>query len=118
MGRFFTKSAVVLAGSQFLGTEFGAFTTKPGHHLVVREIALVMGSESKAWSVRKVFKIAGTSYLNVLASGTASTAIGYYAALADLGQILSAGDQIQFLTTSATAAMAARVTYEDVDETP
>lgn len=120
MGQTFSKQASILAGSQFLGTEFSAFPPggKAGLRLRARELYLKMGSESKTWQViRKWTNPAGTVISSIVRQNT-GTETDVVLVGTDLDLSLRAGEQIQIVTTSATAALSAQIVYEVEDDSP
>ena len=118
MGLRFFKSVSITAGQQFLGTELSTAPGKVGKLLIIREILLKMGSEAKAWEVRKVIQQNGGPVSFALLSETASTDTDVVIRGADADVLLMAGEQIQFVTTGATSEMEARVLYEELDNSP
>ena len=116
MGTVFFKTANVSPTAQFLGTEFSAAPSRPRDRILkVREIYPKMGPEAKDFSIEKVFTQDGVTVRSLINGGTASNTEDVAITGTDADILLLAGEQIQFVTTSATAAMQARVLYEELD---
>lgn len=120
VGQTFSKEVTIAAASQFLGTEFSAFPPgmKPNQRLRAKELYLKMGSESKTWQVVKKWRNgAGTLQTSIIRQNT-GTETDVILTGADLDISLRAGEQVQIVTTSATAAMNAQIVYEVEDDSP
>lgn len=120
MGKLLSFDADVAAASQFTGAEFKAQSTDPTRRaLKLVELNLQMGTESKTWRVEKrradgtVFGLIqqSTDAMGVPAANTDESVI---LKGADVEVFLGPGDQIQIVTTGATAAMRCEQLFEEV----
>lgn len=89
--------------------------------MVLLEVDLQMGTESKTWQIQKTLNN-GASVCRILRSVDASTGApaattddSVIATFADLGQIFEKGDGVQILTTSATSQMYAKFFFLELD---
>lgn len=116
MGERFKKTVTITAGQQFLGTELAAHPPKPRTMLVVRDVFIKTGSESKSIQVNKAWKnAAGATINSIVESASASTATDFEFAP---NLHLLPGEQVQITSQSATAAMNAEIVYEVLDNSP
>ena len=115
MGIRFFKSASITGGSQFLGTEFSAVSSKPTKTLIVREILLKMGGEVKNYEVRKTIQQSGGPVTLALLAKSGSTDTDVIIKGTDADVALLPGEQIQVFTSGATSSMEARLQYEEID---
>ena len=115
----------ISAGSQFSGTEFDV-NDNPEVWLLVTEVNLVMGSESKSYQIRK--RLSGTDHRVVLdqsidtSDGTPSESTIRYRNISgsEADWLIGPTDRFEIITTNATSAMAAKVyffagTFNEVD---
>ena len=123
MASRFSKVVHIAAGAQLLGTELKASTGKD-MGLRPTEILLKMGTESKTWKIYKTWTAADGSTIikSILKQSTddngapaANTVADVVLTGADIGVVLSAGEQIQAETSGATAAIELYVQYEEID---
>lgn len=123
MGKLIERTVVKTAGTQFAGTEFSVTPLTQGAVLKLRELNLQMGTESKTFRVEKRDaqgnKIA---LIQQSVDGTGapapSTAESVVITGGEFEVLLTPGEQIQIVTTGATAGMRATAYYEEVFFTP
>ena len=119
MGRLFTHEVIVPAGSQFTGTEFSVQPPTQRSILQLKELDLQMGTESKSFRIEKrapdgsirALIQQSTDNSGVPAVNTAESVI---LTGPDVEVLLEPGEQIQIVTTGATAEMRAKLYLEDV----
>lgn len=116
MGHRTSVDVSIVAGQQFLGSEFHAVPSKPNHILVVRELAIKLGAEAKSIFVEKVYSVAGVAIRSQRLVVAASTATDVVVTGADIETLLTGSSQLQVRSTGATSAMVARIEYEEVDD--
>ena len=122
MSARFTKTAHIAAGSQLAGTELSA-QTRAGLALLVAEVLLHMGSESKTWKLIKTWKnsagdlISSVVRQSVDANGVPAADTTSDVALtgSDINITLLPGEQLQAITVGATAAIDLYVQYQEID---
>lgn len=116
--KIITQTISVTPGSQFLGTEFSPVVGRTGTYLLLQEVDLAMGVESKTWQIRKdtsegeSFVVAQSLVAGVPAATTDDTVMLFGDAA---HVILRTGDSIQIVTSGAGSAMSAKVYYEELD---
>lgn len=110
------------AGNQFLGTEFKAQApTDPlRNFLRLKELNLEMGTESKTYRIEK--RRANGDILALIQQSTdgmgapaANTDESVVLKGEDIEVKLAPGEQIQIVTTGATAAMRCKIIFEETD---
>lgn len=112
--------ASVAALAQFLGTEFKLSPKNPNSVLLLRELNLQMGTESKTFRIEKR-NAQGQAIALVQQSvdGTgapaASTAESVILKGEDIELMFAPGDQVAIITVGATAAMRAKLYLLEVD---
>lgn len=119
MGRRFSLQASITAGQQFLGTEFNAQPLKANSKLIVREVLVLKGAENAQLQLSKAVAFGGTTRLLPLkAADTGTTTNGSTTQItegtSDRVTDLLPGEQVQLVSTGATAAMFAQIQYEEV----
>lgn len=120
MPRIVIYEASVPAASQFLGTEFKIQPKSDRSILMLRELDLQMGTESKTFRIVKR-NAAGSQIALIQQSvdGTGapapSTAESVVLKGDDVELIFGYGDQIQITTSGATAAMRAKLYFLELD---
>lgn len=118
-GKLVTQERSIAAAAQFGGTEFSVASPNPNGSLKLLELDLEMGTESKTWRVVKT-NSAGTVIALIqqstdsMGAPAANTDESVVLIGPDVELLLERGDQIQIITTGATAAMVAKVYFEEV----
>lgn len=121
--RIKSQTVNITAGQQFGGTEFSPnLVVTSNRLLVVKQILLKMGSESKQWLIYHRFGTnPSTAVKHIVLQSTsggvpgANTDTDVFVSGADAEMHLISGSQVQFQTIGATAAMTATLIYEEVE---
>jgi hypothetical protein len=120
MARIVTYEASVAAAAQFLGTEFKIQPKNDRSVLMLRELDLQMGTESKTFRIVKrnpsgqQVALVQQSIDNTGAPAP-STAESVVLKGDDVELLFSYGDQIQITTSGATSAMRAKLYFLELD---
>lgn len=121
MSNLIKKRVDIAAASQFAGTEFRVQAPNPDKQVLrLKQALLQMGTESKTWR----FVVVDTDGAQIALIQQSTDAMGVPAANTDesvilkgedVEVILDKGQQVQVITTGATAAMRATLYFEVVD---
>lgn len=119
MGQLLTFEAEITAGQQFLGTEFKITPPKRDSALRLVELDLKMGVESKTFRIEKRNSAGDPVALiqqsvDSMGAPAASTAESVILKGPDIELLFAPGDQPSITTTGATAAMRAKLYFEEV----